>query len=191
MCLAPAAARGQEPTAAVAGFGGLSLNSFSPSRPDFGVNLAKDLTPQIQAIGEFGHVSDVLPPLTASIVAFTPLDLRVSAFYGEAGVRMLAGRGRGVSPYVEGTAGFARLNPRLAGLGSRWDPIAAAALNLFETTEPVLGLGGGFLLRSGPVVADLGYRYKQIASSDSLASLLSGGENLRAHQVRFGIGVRF
>ena len=57
------------------------MNSFSPSRADFGINLAKDLTPQIQAIGEFGHVSDVLPPLTASIVAFTPLDLRVSASF--------------------------------------------------------------------------------------------------------------
>ena len=190
-CLAPASALAQDRTASVAGFGGLSLNQLSPSRPDFGVNIAKELTPQIQAIGEFGYVGDVLPPLTSNLFSLTPYDLRVSAYYGEGGVRILAGRDSGVIPYFEGTAGIARLNPRLAGLGSRFDPLASAALTFFRSTDPILGLGGGVLVRGGPVVADFGYRYKQFVTSDSLANLLGAGDTLGAHQVRFGIGVRF
>ena len=62
---------------------------------------------------------------------------------------------------------------------------------MFSSTDPVLGVGGGVLLQGGPVVADIGYRYKQVVGGGSLAGLLSMGGNLAVHQVRFGIGVRF
>ena len=78
-----------------------------------------------------------------------------------------------------------------ATLGSSADAIAALGLGLFHSTDPILGVGGGVLLRGGPVVADIGYRYKQVVGGDSFASLLSVGQTLRTHQVRFGIGVRF
>jgi opacity protein-like surface antigen len=132
----------------------------------------------------------MLPTLSAGLLsAVTPYDVSVSAFYGEGGIRLLAAPGSGVNPYVEATAGVARLSPHVSGFGS-----SAAAISLglgfLHSTEPILGVGGGLLLRSGPVVADVGYRYKQVAG-DLFANVLAAGQNLRAHQVRFGIGVRF
>jgi opacity protein-like surface antigen len=143
-------------------------------------------------VGEFGHVGDMLPTLTSGLLsAFSPYDVRVSALYGEGGVRLLAAADGGVSPYVEATAGIARLTPHVSGFGSVVDAITGTGLNLLRSTDPILGVGGGVLLRGGPVLADVGYRYKQVAGSDSLAGLLAIGQNLRTHQVRFGIGVRF
>ena len=193
VCLAPAAASAQDRTASAVGFGGTSLNSFSTSasKVDFGFNVAKELTPNIQVVGEFGRIGNMLPSLASGILTFTPYDVSVSAFYGEGGLRLLAAPDSGVSPYVEATAGIARLSPHLSGFGSTPDAILGAGLGFLRSTEPILGVGGGFMLRGGPVVADVGYRYKQVAGSDSLVNMLGAGQNLRAHQVRFGIGVRF
>ena len=194
LALVPAAAGAQDRTASAVAFGGASLNSFSTSasKIDFGVNVGKELTPNIQAIGEFGRIGDMLPTLSAGLLsAFTPYDVRVSAFYGEGGIRLLAAPDSGVNPYVEATAGIARLTPHASGFGSSADAITSLGLNFLHTTDPILGVGGGLLLRGGSVVADVGYRYKQVAGNDSLASFLTVGQNLRAHQVRFGIGVRF
>ena len=193
VCLAPATAQAQDRTASAVGFGGASLNSFSTSasKVDFGFNVAKELTPNIQVVGEFGRIGNMLPSLTSTVLAFTPYDVAVSAFYGEGGIRLLAAPGSGVSPYVEASAGIARLSPHVSGFGSTPDAFLDLGLGFLRSTEPILGVGGGFMLRGGPVVADVGYRYKQVAGSDSLISLLGAGQNLRAHQVRFGIGVRF
>jgi hypothetical protein len=191
VCLAPAAALAQDRTASAVGFGAASLNSFSASTFDFGVNVGKELTPNIQVVGEFGRIGDMLPSLSASLLDFTPYDVRVSAFYGEGGVRLLAAPDGGVNPYVEATAGIARLTPHVSGFGSVTDAIVGTGLSMIRSTDPILGVGGGILLRGGPVIADLGYRYKQVSGGDSLATLLGAGQNLRAHQVRFGIGVRF
>jgi hypothetical protein len=190
--LVPASAFAQDRTASAVVFGGASLNTFtaSASKIDFGVNIAKELTPNIQAIGEFGRIGDMLPTMTSGLLSLTPYDVRVSAFYGEGGVRLLGAPGGGISPYGEATFGIARLSPQVSGFGSLADA-AITGLGLFHSTDPLLGLGGGFLLRGGPVVADVGYRYKQVVGGDSFASLLAVGQNLRAHQVRFGIGVRF
>jgi|SRR5687767_12763762 len=194
LSLAPATAGAQDRTASAVAFGGASLNSFSASasKIDFGVSIAKELTPNIQVVGEFGRVGDMLPSLSAGLLsAFTPYDVRVSAFYGEGGIRLVAAPDSGVNPYVEASAGIARLTPHVSGFGSSADAITSLGLNFLRTTDPILGVGGGLLLRGGPVVADVGYRYKQVAGNDSLASFLAVGQNLRTHQVRFGIGVRF
>ena len=168
----------------------MGLSSLSASQLDFGVNVGKDLTPGVQVIGEVGRINDMLPSLSAGLFSLTPYDVRVTSFYGEGGIRLLAAPGSGVNPYVEGTVGIARLTPRVAGFGSV-DALTATGLGLLSGTEPMVGFGGGVLLRGGPVVADLGYRYKQIVGSDTFSSILSAGQPLRAHQVRFGIGVRF
>lgn len=189
--LAPATASAQDRTNAVTGFGGLSLNESSSPRPDFGVNVAKNLTPFIQVMGEFGRVDNMLPPFVADVLSFTPYDVRVSAFYGEGGVRFLAAPGSGITPYGEATAGIARLNAGVSGLGSRADALVDIGLNFLQRTEPIVGLGGGVLLRGRGLVVDLGYRYKEVVGNDGITSLLSAGSALRAHQVRFGVGVRF
>lgn len=186
----PALASAQEPSNLVGGYGGLSLNDFSSPRPDVGVTFGKALTPNIQAIGEFGRVDDMLPSIVNELIAITPYGFKVSALYGEGGVRLLASQGR-VTPYAEATAGIARLRPHVSGFGSTADAIAGIALGFLRTTEPIVGLGGGVLLRGGPVVVDLGYRYKQVFGDNVVTNLLSTGGNLSVNQVRFGVAVRF
>ena len=188
--LAPSPAVAQDRTASVVGFGGMGVNTFSTTQLDFGANFGKELTPSVQMIGEFGRVGDMLPSLNAGLLGLTSYDVRVSALYGEGGLRLLAAPYSAVNPYVEATAGVARLTPHASGFGAV-DALTGAGLQFLRGTDPLLGFGGGILLRGGPVVADLGYRYKQVVGADSLASLLSAGQPLRTHQVRFGIGVRF
>jgi opacity protein-like surface antigen len=96
---------------------------------------------------------------------------------------------RAVRPYAEATAGFARLRTGFTGPGSA-DGFVNGALGLFDTTEPLLGVGGGVLVQGGPVFLDLGYRYKKIMAGDSLQSLLTAGD-VSVNQVRIGVGVRF
>lgn len=178
------------------GFGALPLNELTSLGDsgvplDFGGRVAFDLVPGVQAIGEFGRLGNVLPPLIALPLSFAPVDVRVSAFYGEGGIRLLAAPGSAVSPYVEGTAGVSHLRFGINGFGSTADAIARAALNLVDTRDPMLGAGGGVLLRSGPIHVDLGYRYKRILTNSALSTILSAGQQLQTHQARFGVGVRF
>ncbi len=178
------------------GFGALSMNqlsSFGESRvpADFGGRIAFDLVPGVQAIGEFGRLGSVLPPLVALPLSFLPRAPKVSAFYGEGGIRLLAAPESRVSPYVEGTAGMAHLRLGISGLGPTADVIARTALNFVGTREPMIGGGGGVLLGSGPIHVDLGYRYKKILTDSVMGSILSAGQQLQTHQLRMGVGVRF
>jgi len=193
VCLAPAAALAQDRTASAVAFGGASVNSFavSGSNVDFGVTVGKELTPNIQLVGEFGRIGNMLPLLSTGLLSLSPYDVRVSALYGEGGLRLLAAPESGVNPYVEATAGIARLSPHVGGFGATEDLITGMGLGLLRRTEPILGVGAGIMLRGGPLVADVGYRYKQVSGGDALFDALSLGQTPRAHQVRFGIGVRF
>lgn len=174
----------------VGGFGGLSIsNTRSPSL--FGGNVAVEITPQVLAVGEVGRISDVLPSTVTSLIAFTPIDLRVSAFYGEAGVRFLPSSATRVSPYLEASAGVARLRTGFSGAGSTIDPFARAALRFFDATEPLAAVGGGVLFRGGPLVVDVGYRYKKIFTNSTLQDFLSTGDGFTSQHVRVGVGVRF
>lgn len=178
------------------GFGGLSLSqisSFNDSTVpfDFGGRVGFEVAPGFQLVGEFGRLGNVLPEIVSLPLSFAPVSLRVSAFYGEGGVRLLAPTRSVIRPYVEGTAGVAHLQFGIGGLGATGDAIARAALNLVDTSDPVLGGGGGILIQSGPLNVDLGYRYKRILTEEGFGSLVSLGQNLQSHQVRFGIGVRF
>ena len=178
------------------GFGALSMNqltSFDESGVplDFGGRVSFDLVPALQLVGEFGRIGNVLPEAVSIPLSFAPVGLNVSAFYGEGGVRLLAAPESAVTPYIEGTAGVAHLRFGVSGLGGTANTIARAALNLVDTREPMLGGGGGILLQAGAVHVDLGYRYKRILGEGLLSSVLGVGQDLQAHQVRFGLGVRF
>lgn len=178
------------------GFGAFSFNHLSSLGDsnvpfDFGGRVAFDVLPSVQVLGEFGRLGNVLPGTIALPLSFSRLDVRMSAFYGEGGVRLLAAPRSGVSPYVEGTAGVAHLRFGAAGFGSTADALIRAALNLVDTRDPMFGAGAGVLLRGGPLHVDLGYRYKRIVPDSALSSVLSFGQELQSHQVRFGAGVRF
>lgn len=171
------------------GFGGVTFGDVTSSTT-FGGGFAVPLTDNVQIIAEGGRMTDVMPSLLGTVLDFVPIDVRVSAWYGEAGVRVVAPSRRVVRPYAEATGGFARMRTGFTGAGSRADPIINGALGLFDRTEPMLGVGGGVLLQGGPVFLDLGYRYKKIMAGRSLQSILTGGD-VSVNQVRMGVGVRW
>jgi opacity protein-like surface antigen len=172
----------------IQGFGGLTFGDVASSST-FGGGVAIPLSDNFQIIGEGGRMTDVMPSLIDDILDFTPIDLRVSAWYGEGGVRIIGSSNRAVRPYAEATAGFARLRTGFDGAGSADDWINAG-LGFFDRTEPLVGVGGGVIVQGGPVFMDLGYRYKKIMAGESLQSLLTGGD-FSVNQVRFGVGFRF
>lgn len=188
-CALPAAADAQTRNSMAEGFGGLTFGTTA-SDSTFGGTVAVGLTDHLQIIGEAGHIRDVKPSLLDSVLDLTPLNVRVSAFYGEGGVRVIASPYSAVRPYAEATAGMARLSTNFDGIG-RIDPVAGAVLGFFDRTEPLLGVGGGVMLQGGPLLVDFGYRYKKVMAGDSLQSLLNGGRDLESSQVRVGVGVRF
>ena len=181
----PATARAQN--GQLQGFGGLTFGDVSQSST-FGGGLAIPLGDHMQIIAEGGRMTDLAPSLVGTIVDFTPIDFGVSAYSGEAGVRLIGSAHRAVRPYGEATAGFARLRTNFHG--TRADAIVNTALGFFDRNEPLFGLGGGVIVQGGPVFLDLGYRYKKIMAGDSLQSLITGGE-FSVNQVRVGVGVRF
>jgi opacity protein-like surface antigen len=181
----PASARAQ--SSQIQGFGGLTFGDTTSSST-FGGGIAVPLGDNIQVIAEGGRMRDVMPSLVGTLIDFTPIDFGVSAYYGEAGVRFIAPSSRAVRPYAEATAGFARLRGHFHGTPG--DSFVNTALGLVDSTEPLLGVGGGMIVQGGPVFVDLGYRYKKIYASNSLQSFLTGGD-FSVNQVRFGVGVRF
>lgn len=182
----PATAAAQQ--GQIQGFGGLTFGDVTSSST-FGGNVAIPLSDNLQLIGEGGRMTDVMPSLLGTLVDFTPVDLRVSAWYGEGGLRFISS-GSVIRPYVETTVGFARLRTGFSGAGSTADAIGNTALQFLARTEPLLGAGGGVVIQGGPVFLDLGYRYKKILASDSLQSILTGGD-ISVNQFRVGAGVRF
>jgi opacity protein-like surface antigen len=183
----PSAARAQE-RAQLGAFGGLTFGNTT-SASTFGGGIGAPLASNMQIVAEGGRLEDVMPSSIGTLLGFTPVDFRVSAWYGEAGVRFLASSHSALRPYAEATAGFARLRSGFSGAG-RADPFVNTALRFFDRTEPLLGAGGGVMISGGPLTLDLGYRYKKILASDSLQSLVTGG-SIDVSQARVGIGVRF
>ena len=178
------------------GFGALPINQLSSLGDsgvpfDFGGRVGFEVVPGVQLMGEFGRLGNVLPELVNVGLAFTRVDLRASAFYGEGGVRLLAAPHSAVSPYVEGSAGVAHLRFGINGINGTAAAIARAALNLVDTSDPMVGTGAGIVFHGGPLQLDLGYRYKRILPGSAVSSFISAGQKLDAHQVRFGVGLRF
>ena len=85
---------------------------------------------------------------------------------------------------------MARLCTGLPGRVSRAGTISDAALTFFDRTDPLLGVGGGVIVQGGPLLLDLGYRYKKILASHSVQGVLTGGD-FSVNQVRIGFGLRF
>jgi opacity protein-like surface antigen len=191
-CALPSVAAAQSPKTEVQGFGGLTFGSSSfgsTSASTFGGRIAVDLMPNMQVIGEGGRMSDIKSPLF-DVLDYTPVGLQLSAWYGEAGVRLMTSHST-VRPYVETTAGIARLTPSIDGVSGGADAIIDAGLGFLNRTEPMLGVGGGMLVQSGSLTLDLGYRYNKIFAGGTVASALNAGDAYHVNQVRLGVGVRF
>jgi opacity protein-like surface antigen len=186
--LAASSAAAQD-RAQVGAFGGYTFGSTTEATT-FGGNVQTPLGSGLEIVGEFGRLEDVMPSTLGTLIDFTPVDLHLSAWYGEAGVRFTVQGYSQVRPYAEATGGFARMHTAFSGAGAA-DPFVATALRFLDRTEPMLGVGAGVAFTGGPVTLDLGYRYKRILASDSLPSLLVAGDDIDVSQVRIGIGFRF
>jgi opacity protein-like surface antigen len=196
-CAMPVTASAQERTSDVHGFAGVTVGTStfgSAISPTFGGRVGIGLTPHLQVIGEAGRLAGLNSPTIRSplfdALGLSQVGVRVSAFYGEGGIRVTASPQSAARPYGEATVGFARLNARVSGLGGQSNAIIDSALDLVDGTRPIVGVGGGVLLRAGPASIDIGYRYKQISPGDTLRAL-NEGKNLYVNQVRVGVGVRF
>ncbi|MGE4053258.1 MAG: hypothetical protein AB7F99_00550 [Vicinamibacterales bacterium] len=185
----PRGAAAQNGNGQFQGFGGFTFGDVATAST-FGGSLAIPLGSHVQIIGEGGRMDDLMPSLIDTALDLTPWDLRLGAYYGEAGIRVIGSHRAAVRPYAEATAGMARLNARVAGFDGPVDVITNTALRFLDTTKPLLGVGGGVIVQGGPVFVDLGYRYKQVMAGDSLQALLTGGD-FGASQVRLGLGFRF
>ena len=177
-------------SSAIGGFGGLSLNGFQSQSPSLGGTVTINLVPGLQIVGEAGRLGNVLPTIADTVFAVARTDLRASAFYAEGGLRFLAPTGA-IAPYAEATAGIARLDVSSARLGPIGNAATAIALGFVGRMTPMASVGGGVLVRGGPIVFDVGYRYKQLFANDVMQAVLGFGQPLRIHQVRAGVGVRF
>jgi hypothetical protein len=174
----------------VLGFGGTTFGTSSAA-PTFGGAVALPLGDHVQLVGEAGRLTDVKAALLDDLVGLTPVDLTMSAWYGEGGLRFTGSRHSAVRPYVEATAGVARLTPRV-GIAGWSGAVTNTGLSFLGSTEPIVGAGAGLMLQGGPLSVDVGYRYKRILASGAVASAFSlGGGGYDINQVRVGIGVRF
>jgi len=179
--------------AAVEGFGGLSVNTLQSASltPSLGGTVTYALVPGIQLVGEAGRLGNVLPTLSDAVFSVTGSGLRASAFYGEGGARFVIAPNSAFTPYAEATAGIARLDVRSDRLSPVVNAATSIALGYVGGNTPTLGAGGGFLIQGGPVLFDVGYRYKQLFANDVMRFALGFGQPLHTHQVRVGLGVRF
>lgn len=188
MLTLPALAAAQEGgNGQVQAFGGVTM-SGSTTAPTFGGSVAVPLGDNVQIFGEGGRLSNLSFLPIGALTDLTGINVSVSAYYGQAGVRLLTGSGN-VRPYGEVSAGVARLHTGVSGLGAV-DPLVDAALAFTDRTEPILGVGAGLMVESGPMVIDLGYRYKHIRGGDLVQQALTGGD-FGTSQFRLGLGVRF
>jgi hypothetical protein len=184
---APAAA--QDRGGFAQAFGGLTMRDFA-SAPTFGGAVSVPTTDNLHVIVEGGRFSDLMSPTLATLIDFTPVDVRLSGLYGQAGVRIIAGPGRAARPYGEAAVGLARMSPSFSGINPEAEAIANTALQFLARTEPLVGLGAGVVLQGGPLVVDFGYRYTKLMSDNPVQSLLAGGD-LGVNQFRVGIGFGF
>lgn len=191
MCLFASTSHAQT-AGAVEGFGGVSFRTNdNVIAPNLGGTVNIAVTPNIHAVGEAGRLGNVMSPLADTLFSFSGTGVQASAIYAEGGVRLVGAPGAAASPYVEATAGVARLSVRSTGLGSIGNSVLPIATGFLPRTGPVAGVGGGLMLHAGPVQVDLGYRFKQLYPPDALGAALGLGQQLRSQQVRLGIGVRF
>jgi hypothetical protein len=189
VCLVSTCAAAQDSRAFVQGVGGIRLTSAPGLAGSFGAMVGGSLTPNIDAVGEFGRITDVMPPIIDTAVAFTYPDFQMSALYGVGGIRLITSPGH-VRAYGETVAGFARLSNSLREIDAPIDAIVNTGLAFVNTTEPLAAAGAGVIFQAGPLVANVGYRFTRIFAGDTFAGLLTGG-NLDISEVRMGIGIRF
>jgi len=174
---------------------------------EVGVHIARHLS-VFGDVGQFHNlqpsqiqpsVDSVDTTLAASGLAVTGV-ARVPAWYSMGGLRWSMPLNAHLSPYVFGSAGFARLTPAahftyqsgtLLGAATApvvGDDVTAQLVSTGEFVQPAASTAGMFAVGGGveaPIaphlVADIGYRVSRVSADTPL----------NAQSVTFGVGYRF
>jgi hypothetical protein len=190
LVLSAGAADAQTRGGTIQGFGGTTLGTTATA-PTFGGGVAIPLGDNVQIVGEAGRLTDIKAGPLDTLLDFTDVNVGMSAWYAEGGVRFIGSRHHTIRPYVEATAGVARLKPSV-GLDGWLGAVTNTGLSFVGSTEPMVGGGGGVVVGAGPLAVDLGYRYKRILANGALSSAFSlGNDGYDVNQVRIGVGIRF
>jgi len=191
VCLLPIPAFAQGSQSFVQGFGGLRLSAAPTATPIAGATVGIGLMPYLQVVGEVGHIGDVLPATTQTLLSLSPISFHRSATYGEGGLRLTTSPVGHVGVYGETLFGAGRIFSSVSGLGSlRNDVLANLALRFVTATSRMGSLGTGVTLQGGPVIATFGYRYSRIFPGNAFDSLLMG-RHADINEGRVSFGVRF
>src|ERR671916_702155 len=95
----------------IQGFGGTTMGTTAAA-PTFGGTVAIPLGDHVQVVGEAGRLTDIKAGALDTLLDFSDdVSVGMSAWYAEGGLRFTASRQSNVRPYVEATAGVARLKP--------------------------------------------------------------------------------
>jgi opacity protein-like surface antigen len=175
----PALAQGPPP-ASLRGFAGVSF--MSEAGGTFGVGVGVRLGTHLEAIGEIGRLTNMLPhqiqrDLDEAARLMRPfygdglsIDGKAPALYGFGGVRVNQQTGSRLTLFAEAGAGVARGTSDITAFAGQRDVSAdvTAALRIKHSdTRPLLALGGGVLIPvTRTVGVDLGYRYMRIFTDD-------------------------
>lgn len=88
-----------------------------------------------------------------------------------------------IAPYAEATARIARLGPIR-------NAATAIALGFLGRPTPMASVGGA-LVQGGPIVFDIGYRFKQLFANDIIEAVLAADSGCGRIRYGRGVGVRF
>jgi len=191
VCLLPIPVLAQGSQSFVQGFGGLRMAAAPAVTPIAGATVGLGLTPYLQVVGEVGHIGDVLPATTQTLLTISPIDFHRSATYGQGGLRLTTSPVGHVGVYGETLFGAARMTNSVSGLGSvRNDVLANLALRFVSTTGRMGSVGTGVSVQGGPVIATLGYRYSRILPTNAFDTLLMGS-HADISEGRVSVGFRF
>ena len=188
--------------------GGVAISPDATSSDlvgEVGVKVAKNLF----VFGDLGQFHNLQPSLVQPAVDATDAALlnngvtvngiaRVPAWYSVGGVRFMMPTASGISPYVLGGAGFARLSPAakftyasgaLAGATPAvGDDVTPDLVTLSDFTQPpatnafMFTAGAGVQVPVAPHVSvDVGYRLSRV----------NGDTPINAQSIVAGIGYRF
>jgi opacity protein-like surface antigen len=208
LAAAPSYAQSSSVSASVAGGFAVSPDGTSgDALGEVGFRIARHLS----VFGDIGQFHNLQPSVVQPSVDSVDATLaesgltvtgvaRVPAWYSMGGVRWTMPINSRVSPYVFGSAGFARLTPAarftyqsgtLLGATTApatGDDVTAQLVSTGEFVQPAASTAGMFAVGGGveaPIaahlVADIGYRVSRVSADTPL----------NAQSVTFGVGYRF
>jgi hypothetical protein len=185
----------QDAPVSVRGFGGVSF--LSDPGAVLGATVAIRLSPNLEAIGDVGRLTNMLPvKIQRDLDGFASemgtyygapltIDGRAPAIYAFGGLRARRTIGHRMTLFIDGGAGVARGWSRIRAVAGGVDvsPEVVTALHIKRSEQqPLVSIGGGVgIPLTTRLGLDLGYRYMRIFTEDPRINIgtMTGGFSWR------------